>query len=254
MSSPQDDIPQKIQQLQNLQSQIRFWRTLTVVAVLLIVLTCVGLISASVNQLRNPGPVQQEYVDELMTGVNEDVVPELQRLAMTTLSEMTPMVRAQLDQLNMKAPEFADAIRRELYKLSVNVSSRSEDILKENLESLVQEREEWIRTNFDGVTRDRAENMADNLAIIATEELDGITTELFAEHITALNDITENLQKIQQEELANVEQEIPNWEMALLFFDVVRQELRAIESSELDVSAIDEQAAQEITEEEGGQQ
>ena len=57
-----------------------------------------------------------------------------------------------------------------------------------------------------------------------------LSDTFFAEHIVALNRITENLHAIQQAELTNVRHEVPNWEMALLFFDIVRDELRGIET------------------------
>lgn len=224
------DVPQKIQELQNTLSQVRFWRTLTVVAVILIVVTCVGLMSAAVGQLTSPTKTQEKFMKDLMAGMNQDIVPQVQQLASVAAADIAPTIQDQLNQLNLRAPDFAEAVRKELYKLSLDVSSKSEKVLDDTFGNILKQRQDWIEKNFDGVTPEKAKTMADNLVNIAHDRVDHLSDSLFAEHIVALNRITENLHKIQQEELANVRHEVPNWEMALLFFDVIREELRGVET------------------------
>lgn len=236
--SPQD-ISQKIQELQSTQSQVRFWRALTIIAVILIVVTCVGMMSAAVNRLAQPTPAQEEFVRELTTGLSEDVVPQLQQIASVAAADIAPIVQDELHQLNLRAPEFAEALRKELYQLTVNVTGRGEKTLDETIGAIVRKRQDYIEKEFANVTKDKAENMADNLATIAHDRIEHLSDTFFADHIVALNRITENLQKIQQAELANVRHEVPNWEMALLFFDLVRDELRGIETLNMPTGAID---------------
>lgn len=239
MPPTSQDVPQTIQELQSTQSQVRFWRTLTVIAVILVVVTCVGLISASVNQLTTATPTQEEFLKELMVGMNEDVVPEVQRIASLAAADLAPVVQAELNKLNDRAPEFAEALRQELYRLSLNIASGGEQVLDETVGGIIRQRQGWIEKNFENVTPEKAQTMAENLVNIAHDRIEHITDTLFAEHIVALNRITENLGQIQKEELANVRHEVPNWEMALLFFDVVRDELRAIETLNTPTGAID---------------
>jgi len=233
------EISQKIQELQSTQSQVRFWRTLTVIAVILIVVTCVGLMSAAVNRLATPTPAQDEFVKQLMTGLNDDVVPQLQQIASLAAADIAPLVQDELNQLNLRAPDFAEALRKELYQLTVNVTDQGEKVLDETIGGIVRKRRDYIEQEFANVTPDKAENMADNLATIAHDRVEHLSDTFFADHIVALNRITENLHKIQQAELANVRHEVPNWEMALLFFDLVRDELRAIETLNVPTGAID---------------
>lgn len=239
MPPSNQDISQKIQELQSAQSQVRFWRTLTVIAVILIVVTCVGLMSAAVNQLVSASPTQDEFMKELMLGVNQDVVPEVQRIASGAAADVAPLVQDGLNQLNLRAPEFAETLRKELYLLTVNITSRGEKVLNESIGSIVKKRQGWIEKTFEDVTPEKAQTMAENLVSIAHDRVEHVSDTLFAEHIVALNHITENLQKIQQAELANVRHEVPNWEMALLFFDVVRNELRGIETLNNPTHALD---------------
>jgi hypothetical protein len=230
MTSSNQDIPKKIQELQSAQSQIRFWRTLSIVAIILIVVTCVGLISTAVGQLASSGPRQQEFLDELVEGVNQDVVPQLQQIASSAAADVAPMVQEELEKLNARAPEFAESLRQELYNLSVNVSGRSEKILRDNLANMVERRRIWMERNFNDVTKEKVETMAENLTEVASDRAHHFVEQEFAGHIVALNRITENLQHIQKTELENVRHDVPTWEMALLFFDIVRDELRGMET------------------------
>lgn len=239
MPPSNQEIAQKIQELQSTQSQVRFWRTLTVVAVILIVVTCVGLMSAAVNQLTSPTAAQQEFVKELLSGVNEDLVPQLQQIASTAAADIAPIIQAELNQLNLRAPDFAEALRRELYQLTVNVSDRGERVLDETIGAIARKREDYIMKEFENVTPDKALTMAENLVTITHDRVEHLSDTFFADHIVALNRVTENLHKIQQAELVNVRHEVPNWEMALLFFDIVRDELRGIETLNVPTGAID---------------
>lgn len=229
--APPESIPAQIEELKSLQSQLRFWRTLTIVAVLLIVVTCVGLISASVQQLVTAGPAQEEFVGSLVEGMNEDIVPELQIIASRAISDLSPVVQAELERLNERSPEFADLLRRELHLMTINLAAKSERIFDDHITEVVMSRRQWIEDNYPDVTREQAEQMAENLAIVAAERMEHVTTEIFAEQINLLNSITEHLQTIRDEELPGVQSEVPNWEMALMFLDLIRSELRPLEST-----------------------
>lgn len=234
--APPESIPAQIEELKHLQSQLRFWRTLTIVAVLLIVVTCVGLISASVQQLVTAGPAQEEFVASLTEGMNDDIVPELQIIASRAISDLSPIVQAELERLNERSPEFAELLRRELHLLTINLAAKSERIFDDHITEAVMSRRQWIEDNYPDVTREQAEQMAENLAIVAAERMEHVTTEIFAEQINLLNSITEHLQTIRDEELPGVQNEVPNWEMALMFFDLIRAELRPLESTATPIS------------------
>ena len=102
----------------------------------------------------------------------------------------------------------------------VGVADRSEKVLNRTIGGMLESRKDWIQKSFEGVTPEKAETMAENLVTIANERVGHMSDTLFAEHILALNRITENLHSIQQSEMANVRHEVPDWEMALLFFDM----------------------------------
>ncbi len=241
MTPSNQDIPQKIQELQSAQSQIKFWRTLSIVAVILIVVTCVTVISSGITSLTSPGPQQEAFIADLVKGINQDVVPELQRMATQAAADAAPIVQAELQKLNDMAPEFAESARTELYNLSVNVSGESEKILDESFRGMIESRRRWIEQNFADISQEKVEIMLENLSTIAHERVEAFSDEAFAQQIIALNRITENLHAIQQSEMANVNHEVPTWEMGLLFFDIMRDELAHVESLNTDTSLLDAQ-------------
>src|SRR3981189_3123069 len=100
MTSPGDDITKKITELQQVQSQIRTWRTATVIIVIGVVVGCVLMISNSVKQLAQDGPPQQLFFKELTAGLRLDVLTQVQSIASHTANQMMPIVQTELKKLN----------------------------------------------------------------------------------------------------------------------------------------------------------
>lgn len=249
MTPSNQDIPQKIQELQTAQSQIRFWRTLSLVAIILIVVTCVGLISTAVGQLASAGPQQEAFLKDLAEGINQDVVPQLQRIGTDAAADVAPIVQAELQKLNAMAPDFAKSLQTELYNLSVNVTGESQKILNDGFGNMIEGRRLWLENNFSDITQDKVENMLENLTTIAEERIQEFTDKAFAEQVIALNRITENMHTIQQAEVGNVRNDVPTWEMGLAFFDIVRDELAKMESLNSDTSLLTEEDQAQIEDE-----
>jgi len=240
MTPSNQDIPKKIQELQSAQSQIRFWRTLSIVAVILIVVTCVGLLSTAVGQLTTAGPRQDAFLKDLTEGIDQDVIPQLQLIGTEAAADVAPLVQAELKKLNGMAPDFATSLQRELYNLSVNVSGESQKILDDGFGNMIEGRRHWLESNFSDVSHEKVETMLENLTTIAHERIEKFTDEAFAKQVISLNRITDNLHTIQQAELGNVREVVPTWEMGLLFFDIVRDELAKMEPLNNDASLLTE--------------
>jgi len=69
-----------------------------------------------------------------------------------------------------------------------------------------------------------------NLVTVTEERAASLVETQFAGHIVGLNRIHENLHEIFLAEAGSIQQEVANWEMALLFFDVIREEVRPLET------------------------
>ncbi|MBC8002503.1 MAG: hypothetical protein H7X97_07935 [Opitutaceae bacterium] len=220
----------KISELQKVQSQIRCWRTTTVIVVIAVVVGCVLMISNSVKQLAQDGPPQQEFFKELSTGLRADVLPQVQSIASQTANQMMPIIQAELKKLNDRAPDIADAARKELELLAKNVPEKAESILEESFSDILKKRESRIRQLYPDVTEAKVSELIKNLVTVTEERAANLVETQFASHIVGLNHIHDNLHKIYLSEAGAIQQEVANWEMALLFFDVIREEIRPLES------------------------
>ena len=230
MSSPGDDMTKKISELQQVQSQIRAWRTATVVIVIAVVVGCVLMISNAVKQLATDGPPQQEFFKELATGLRTNVLPQVQSIASHTANQMMPVIEKELKKLNDRAPEIADAARKELEILAKNVPEKAEAILEESFSDILKKREPTIRKLYPDVTEAKVSELVKNLVTVVEERAANLVETQFASHIVGLNHIHDNLHQIFLSESGAIQGEVANWEMALLFFDVIREEIRPLET------------------------
>ena len=222
-------VSDKIKELQSVQSQVRFWRTLTVIAIILIVVTCVSLMSQAVNQLTTPSATQQAFMNKLLSGITNQVVPEVQRIVSLAAADSAPVLQAELDQLDQRAPEFAQGLRGELYQFSLGVNERSEAVLNEVIGGHFEQQRNWIESNLERVDTESAERLAVNIAQTAHDRVRRIADGFYSNQVQALNRINADLRRIRDEEADNVREISPNWDMSLLFLGLMRDEFRELE-------------------------
>ena len=235
---PPNPINEKIVELEQLQKQIRTWRTITIVTVIAVVVICVGLISHSVSQLAHDGPEQKEFMNELAAGLQTDVLPTVQQIAGQTANQLIPAIKIEVQKMNDRAPELVNAARKELELLGNNMSVKSEKTLDKTFGDALKKREGKIKEMFPEVTEQRIATLTANLTTVAQEKMTGVAHSLFSGHILALNKITENMQEIYKAEEKNlVTEDVPAWEVALLFFDVFREDLNGAETLSKKIAA-----------------
>ncbi len=230
MNSPEEDITKTIAELQKVQAKIRSSRSVTVIIVIAIVVGCTLLVWQAVNRLTQEGAPQDEFARELAAGLRTTVLPQVQSIARQTATRMVPIVETELKKLNARAPEIADAARRELEALAKNVPERAEMILNTSFGGILKKRESRIRELYPEVTEAKVSAFIKNLGLVSEERTADLVETEFAGHIAGLNKIHENLHQIFLSEAEATSQEVPNWEMALLFFDVIREEVRPLET------------------------
>ncbi|RYG40027.1 hypothetical protein EON79_23305, partial [bacterium] len=124
-------VDQNIRELEKTRREASYWRIGGTLAALGIVVTCVALLSSSVNGLIRSGPQQEVYVTELRQGLDKEIVPRLQQVASQTLTEMQPVVETEFRQLNARVPELTQATMKELEKLQASIPERGEKVLDE---------------------------------------------------------------------------------------------------------------------------
>ena len=227
MNSEQVQI--QIKELESLRSQMRAWRLAVTLVILLMVIICVGTLINSIYGLTQPGPRQEQFVAELSTGLQQGAMADIQQIGTQTLNSID--FPAEFAKLNARTPEIAEATLKEMETLSQSLPERGEKVLNATFGEMIQSRETKIREMYPDVTEDKVHALGTNLTEEATMRTAQITQRLFDPHLKSMNAIVEDIVKIQHSEAVNP-REVPTWQMALLIFDIAREDFRGLEAYE----------------------
>ncbi|MST00323.1 MAG: hypothetical protein EXS29_03290 [Pedosphaera sp.] len=219
----------QITELQTLQTQIRRWRVGAVFTILIIMGVCAKMIVGAFTDLAQEGPTQKEFVKHLAKGMKEHVIPTAQKIASQTASQIVPEVQKEIDKLNERAPEITEAALKELELLATNLPDCGEKILIKTFGEMMHKREEKLKKQFPEITEQKIATLVNNLVNVAEEQSEEVAAILFADHINSIDRIANNLQAIQKAEAANITRDIPSWQVGLMLFDLLREEIRPLE-------------------------
>ncbi|HVF10011.1 MAG TPA: hypothetical protein VNA16_04365 [Abditibacteriaceae bacterium] len=221
-----EQVQLQIKELESLRSQMRMWRMAVMLVILAMILITVGTLVSSVRGLAEPGPRQEQFVTELSTGLQEGTMPEIQRIASQTLNSIN--MQEEFAKLNSRTPELAEATMQEFQTLSENLPESGERVLNATFGEMINSREEGIREMYPDVTEDKVHTLVTNLSEEAQVRTAQITQRLFDPHLKSMNAIVEETLKIADTEAVNP-REVPTWQMALLIFDIAREEFKGLE-------------------------
>lgn len=157
-----------IQQINNLRFQARTWRIGTAVAIFAISGSCLAYLYSSATKLTRPGSERDVFVAEFKNGLTTEVVPQAQRLAKRTWSQLVPAVQTEVVKLHDRYPELADGVQRELELLTVNLPARAEVVLNETVGDMIRQRESTIRGLYGEITPEQLDRI--KLALLAEGE------------------------------------------------------------------------------------
>ena len=219
----------EIKELERHQAEIRRWQTGAVLLVFLIMGLCAWQIVGAFTDLATEGPQQELFIQNVGEGVKQHVLPGAQRLGSQTVTRLVPELQKELDKINERAPDITDAALKELALLAEHLPERGERVLAKTFGEMMLTREANLRKQYPDLTGAGATTLVRNLAHVAEEQADEITAILFAEHLNAIDHISGDLQIIAKAEATNITQEIPNWQVGLMLFDLFRDEIRPLE-------------------------
>lgn len=220
-------VQRDIAELENLQKQAHWWRVGATLLTAGVVALCLVSLKDAVDGLTKPGERQQQFVSELSSGIQKDVVPEVQTMANQAIAEVRPQVEAEFVKMQDRVPELAEASYQQINLLQENLPKRGEKVLGDTFGQMLTERETKIREMFPDVTEDKVKNLTKNLSDIAQERAVAVNDKMFSRHMSAMQGIVTNMEKIRLAEAAKPSggQEQPNWEMALAMLDVARADI-----------------------------
>ena len=218
----------KIAELHSLRSQVTRWRLGIPLAVIAIITGCILMIYSSVESLATPGAAQEEFVDNVKNGMEDRVVPIVKRAAYQTFHDTKNAVQDELEKLSDRTPEFAGLLRSEVEALVENVPSRTETELSEILADTLAKQDGKISELFPDAEEDRVAEIVSQLTAMAKDQADHVSDKLFEPHLVTINNIIEDLNVIRKSESIRPGDTLASWEMALLVFDVLRNEFSEV--------------------------
>jgi hypothetical protein len=240
-----DQTKQKIAELEALRSAVRTWRLVSVLLVILIVVVCVWSVVHSLRSLTREGPQQQEFTRAFAEGFHERVLPPAQDMVRQTVHELSPVVIEEFQKLNARVPELTAALQTEGQALMENLPRRAEKVLDAQFTALMKQREAKIRKMFPDASEEKIGQVVNNLIEEGGVHMASVLDDMFKPHEEVFHDILTHLYTIQEMEAEHVKDETPTWEMAVLLFDAVRDDLQDLDSMEY-AEALRESAKQAV--------
>lgn len=222
-------VEQQIGQLDRIRREARLWRIGGAIAILAIMGVSLGSIWNAVRGLTVAGPRQEEFTSELSASLQKDVVPSVQKIAAQTLSETRPQVEQEFNKIGGRMPELTQASLKEFETLQTNLSERGGKAVEETLVPMLEKKEDKIRQMFPEATEENVKALVTNLSDEAKTRAVSLNDGLFSKHMNAINGIVTNMETIRTSEKVEPGTEQTNWELGLAVFDVVRDDLRALE-------------------------
>jgi hypothetical protein len=233
MSAPTtDEIQRQITELKQLRASARRWQIGTTLLIVVILCAGIGSILIAINGLAQPGPVQDQFMAELQGGLKKQVVPELDRIAKSTLNDIKRDVEKELKKVNERSPELMQAFNKELAKLQHGLPQRGEKVLEDTLGKELKAREVKIKAMFPTVKEEQVSTMVNNLVNESHSSMEHLSKTVFGRHLQSLTKITDDLDTIKKTERLNPQDDIANWETALGVLDLLREDMKALDSSD----------------------
>jgi hypothetical protein len=231
MSNPTpEEVKKQIQELTELRASARRWQIGTTLLIVVILCLGVGSIIKSVYDLTQSGPVQDQFVSELKTGLNKQVVPELKLIAERTMKDVKRDVEKELVKVNKRSPELIQALNKEVGVLQAHLPQRGEKILEATLGKELKAREAKIKTMFPNVKEEQVATLVNNLVHESHASMESLSATLFGPHIKALSGITANIDTIKRTEKLNPDEDIATWETAIGVLDILRDDIKVEDS------------------------
>jgi len=227
-----ETINQQIQELESLRRQTRRLSLLITLALAVIVIIGVGAIINSFYGLTVSGPKQDAFLKHLGGRLQTEVLPMVQKLADPSIKRLKPAVEAELQRLDARAPQVADAAIRELNTLGTNLPVRAGIILDQTVGKELQKRDARLHKMFPGVGDQQIVTLLDSIHLEAQDQLLKTGEKLFNPHLNSIQNILADLEKIEKTEPVNTKQEINPWQVAFLFMDVFTQEFKDLAVTE----------------------
>ena len=215
-----------IRELEALHTQTRFWRWGISLALLLTVVICLVTLRNAVTGLTNDGPTKEAFVKDLGDRMQKNAIPTIEQMGVTALHEIN--FDAEVKKLNKRTPELTQASMKEVKLFGDELPARGKKVLDATFGAALKQHESKIKTMFPEATDAQVSGLMTNLSNEAMSQAADVNDELFAQHKKAIDSILKDFAAIQSSGAADAKGQEPTWDMALLVFDLARNDLKSL--------------------------
>jgi cell division protein ZapA (FtsZ GTPase activity inhibitor) len=213
-------------ELEHLTKKLRWYRWGIILVTAIIMTACLWRLKESFQSITQAGPIQEEYTRALRQNLERDVIPRVRSEVTETITELQPTLTQAMSKLKDQLPELSQTAEEQMKALQVELPARGEKVLNRSFSVILTQRNGMIRKMYPNVTEDQLNLLVLNLGEEGRQQLIQANQELFSPHQAKLNSILKHMNTIRQQEERNVKGITPDWTMAVLLLDILREDLK----------------------------
>ncbi len=217
---------QKIDELNGLRRQARAWRIGATVASVAVSVVFLLVLREAAERLFQPGPTRDQFVAELKTDMQAEVLPQVKTLAVRTVNDLTPRVKAEVMRMRERTPELAEALAVELELFQKNLPARAENALRATVVDALKSREAKVRELYPELTEQKVGEVVALLMTEGEKRMTSIANRVAAPYEEAIGQLVADLNHIRDTEPVLVAGGDPSWELAQLCANMLQDELQ----------------------------
>ena len=193
-----DEARSEIQELESLRAQTSAWRGGLTLAFVVVTIASVLVMWNSLNNLTKDGPQKQQFIGTLSSDLQSGALPAVEQIGSDALHRID--FGEQINKLNKRTPEVADATVSQFKALATDLPKQSEQRLDEQFDSILKDRQARLKQAFPNATDEQIATLMMNVTSEAHVQVAGIADDLFSPHIQSLNSIVSDLNTIEAKE------------------------------------------------------
>jgi hypothetical protein len=226
-----DQVQQSIRELDQLASQMRKWRIVTLLVVLAASFGFGATLIRGAKALINPGPTRDKFAQRFQQNLTNQILPEIKDQITHASSEVVPLVMTEIQNIRLQSPQYAAALQEQFNALKTNVPQRAQVILNGTVGKVVRDRESKVRGMYPNLTEDKVKLLVDNLVNEAGIRVIKVVDDACRPQQESLERIMTLLDDIHKIEADNVKEAKPTMETALVFLDLFQIEIAGPEAA-----------------------
>ena len=215
-----------IRELEALRGQTRLWRWGITLALLATTIICLVTLRNAATSLTSDGATKAAFVQDLSDRMQKDALPTIEQMGTQALHEVN--FNAEVQKLNKRTPELTQASLAQVKLFGDELPVRGKKVLDATFGTALKQQQTKIKTMFPEATDAQVSTLMTNLTNEAMTQAADINDQLFTQHKQAVDSILKDFATIQTTGASEAKGEAPTWDMALLIFDLARNDLKAL--------------------------